>query len=111
MAGPVDLTDLRTMTDGDPELELVLFDEFCSSGKRLIQTMADHSADGAAEEWRNAAHALKGSAYNVGALALGNLCKQAQDNPEAPQHEKKLLIESIQSEFTQVEAYLKTLHS
>lgn len=110
MAHTVDLTDLRTMTDGDKEMEMALFDEFYSSSESLIQTMEANSVDGPNEGWRASAHALKGSAYNLGAKELGDMCKQAQDHPEVSGAEKKALLTKIQAEYAGVKAYLQSVH-
>jgi HPt (histidine-containing phosphotransfer) domain-containing protein len=110
MSNPVDLTDLRTMTDGDKEMEIALFDEFYSSSEALIKTMELHSVDGANEYWRASAHALKGSAYNVGAKDLGDLCKEAQEHPEISGAEKKALLEKIKAEYAEVKLYLQNTH-
>lgn len=108
---PVDLTDLRTMTDGDRELEMALFQEFFSAIEEGIHAMSRSIADGANETWRATAHALKGSAYNIGALAMGELCKYAQDNPDATGEEKTALLEKISEEYTLVRAYLTCIHT
>jgi HPt (histidine-containing phosphotransfer) domain-containing protein len=111
MVNSVDLTDLRSMTDGDIELELALFQEFYSSSEELIDKLATHCADGPSETWRATAHALKGTGYNIGAHPLGDLCKQAQDNPAADQADKQALLEKIKSEYVVVKAYLQTVHT
>jgi len=111
MANPVDLTNLRTMTDGDKDMELALFEEFYSSSEEAINKMASNCADGQNETWRATAHALKGSAYNIGATALGDFCKHAQENPAASGSDKQALLEKIKAEYTAVKAYLKTAHT
>lgn len=111
MTQPVDFTDLRTMTDGDKDMELMLFDEFYSSTEAGINTMAANCTDGANAAWRATAHALKGSAYNLGAHALGDLCKQAQEHPDATGSDKQALLQKITSEYAAVKAYLQTVHA
>lgn len=111
MTQPVDLTDLRTMTDGDKEMETALFEEFYSSSQQLIGTMASNCTDGENESWRGAAHALKGSSYNLGAKELGDLCKEAQEYQDMPASEKTELLEKIKTEYAAVETYLKSVHA
>ena len=111
MANPVDLTDLRSMTDGDKEMELALFAEFYSSSEAAFDIMAANCIDGQNEIWRSNAHAIKGSAYNLGAKGLGDLCKQAQENPAASGSDKQTLMEKIKAEYALVKAYLQTVHT
>lgn len=111
MSNPVDLTDLRSLTDGDREMELALFQEFYSSSEAGISAMAASCQDGVSESWRSTAHALKGTSYNVGAKALGDLCKQAQENPGLPASEKVALLEKIKNEYARVRAYLQLVHA
>ena len=112
MANPVDLTNLRTMTDGDKEMELALFQEFYSSSEAAFDKMAKEGCtDGQNEIWRTTAHAIKGSAYNLGAKALGDLCEQAQENPAASGSDKEVLLEKIKTEYAAVKAYLQMVHA
>lgn len=110
MVDPVDLTNLRTMTDGDKEMELALFEEFYSSSEAAFGNMAANCTDGQNEAWRATAHAIKGSAYNIGANALGNLCKQAQENPAASGSDKQALLEKIKTEYAAVKAFLQAVY-
>lgn len=111
MSVSVDLTNLRSMTDGDKDLEVILFHEFCSSAEVALQKMAENSGDGHNESWRSIAHALKGTSYNLGANGMGNLCKAAQNNPAASATEKRELLERLQAEYAQVKQFLKTVHA
>lgn len=106
MNDSVDLANLRSITDGNKELELMLFNEFCISAETSIQTMAENCV----ENWRSAAHALKGSAYNLGAHILGDLCKKAQDNPAIDGTEKEELLNAIKAEYIRVKAFLGNVH-
>jgi len=49
----IDLTDLRSMTDGDSEVELLLFQEFYSSTEAVIDTLTANCTDGPNENWRS----------------------------------------------------------
>lgn len=111
MTRPVNLTDLSSITDGNKEIELALFEEFYTSSETGLRTLAANCTDGANEIWRATAHALKGGAYNIGALELGGLCKQAQENAAIPADAKRALLEKIQAEYAAVKAYLQTVHA
>jgi HPt (histidine-containing phosphotransfer) domain-containing protein len=59
--------------------------------------------------WCNEAHALKGSAFNLGAEQLGQLCKDAQDSFAESPEKKQVLLIAVQQEFAQVRAQLEKL--
>jgi HPt (histidine-containing phosphotransfer) domain-containing protein len=107
---PVDLTNLRTITDGDRDTELLLFEEFHISGTPLLQAMQQGCVEGHSEDWRRAAHALKGAAYNLGAQMLGDLCKQAQESADATAAAKAALLSRIREEYGTVISFLNTVH-
>lgn len=106
MSQPVDLTNLREMTDGDKDLETALFQEFFSSSEKLLDELNQALASNNTEEWRRAAHSLKGTSYNLGAAQLGDYCKAAQEGNLAPHEEKASLYETIASEYELVKYYL-----
>ncbi|HXZ68250.1 MAG TPA: Hpt domain-containing protein [Alphaproteobacteria bacterium] len=105
----VDLKNLREMTDGDPEMEKELFAEFISSFENELAQLHASQADGASETWRRRAHALKGIAFNLGAMQLGNLCKRAQEAPQSNPETKAELLKRIGTEFEDVRSYLDEL--
>lgn len=98
MTDPVDLANLREMTDGDVEMEQMLFEEFYSSSDKMLATLGANICDGESEEWRSSAHALKGTSLNMGADKLGELCKHAQEAHGAPMVEKQRLFSEIKEE-------------
>lgn len=109
MGNPVDLTNLREMTDGDHDLEMELFEEFYRSATQCIVNMENNCTDGENEDWRAAAHALKGTAYNLGAEPLGGLCKVAQEKFAASGAEKQEMLSGIKAEYAEVEKYLRSI--
>lgn len=111
METPVDLTSLREMTDGDPEMEEALFQEFFSSFEQGIQTLQTHRTENVMDIWRSQAHALKGIALNLGASRLGELCKQAQENNQSPTELKETLLDQMIEEYKRVHSYLYNLTS
>ena len=109
MNKPVDLTNLRSMTDGDRDLEKALFEEFYSSFEAGIRTLQSNCVDTACETWRKQAHALKGISVNLGAEVLGTLCKNAQEEHLADAPAKHALIKQIQEEYSQVKSFLDAI--
>ena len=106
----IDVTNLRSMTQGNRELEVALFAEFDHAAHAALATLAAHCLDGSQEPWRATAHALKGTSYNLGALTLGDLCKQAQEQAAHSAADKQALLFLIEAEYVRVKAYLETVH-
>lgn len=107
MTAPVDLTNLRGMTDGDKEVEALLFEEFYASSEACIQVLENSIHGGGNEDWRKAAHALKGTSVNLGAMRLGELCKYAQEGFGAGVSEKNMMLAAIIAEYANVKTYLE----
>ena len=77
ITGAVDFAYLENYAAGDPtfvEEVLGLFREQAS----IWRSMLDPSGEG----WRDAVHALKGSARGVGAFQLGEVCEHAESAGE-----------------------------
>jgi HPt (histidine-containing phosphotransfer) domain-containing protein len=107
MMQPVDLTNLRAMLDGDKDLELALLEEFIRSSTACLNSMAAGIGDAAGEMWRTQSHSLKGISINLGAMRLGELCKQAQDAYTLPAAERLPLYHAIEAELADVHQFLK----
>ncbi len=105
----IDLTNLHEMTGNDAALEKELFDIFLSSGAESIAAMRSSYQPEAAEQWRKAAHALKGTSLNLGAERLGKLCKEGQDNADASPEQKQQMLAAIEAEYARVEAFLQNI--
>ena len=106
MVEPVDLTNLRELTGGDEEMETELFLEFLSSEKEAIATLEQNCQSGENSDWRQAAHALKGTSLSLGADSLSQICKTGQERQDAPAEEKSDILATIKTEFQKVETFL-----
>src|SRR5205823_3114461 len=78
MDAPVDLANLRGMTDGEKEVEEALFREFYSSFESGMASLQASAEAAESEVWKKESHALKGIALNLGATKLGRCCEKAQ---------------------------------
>lgn len=74
----LDREHLALYSGGDPALEAELF---ALLGAQIADCTARMRAANSAEDWRAAAHTLKGAARGVGAKALGEACAAAEDRP------------------------------
>lgn len=109
MSEPVDLANLRSMTDGDVDMEKILFEEFFSSFDLSISVLQGSFGEDATETWRKEAHALKGISLNLGAMNLGELCKKAQDESNSSADSKGELLKDIKTEYEMVRLFLMNL--
>lgn len=109
MTQPVDLSNLRSMIQDDVELERELFATFYESFEGGLNDLQQALQSADQENWRRHAHALKGIAYNLGANRLGDLCKTAQDHPQASEAEKTNLLQSLQIEYASAKQYLVSI--
>ena len=71
----IDLEHLALYTAGDDALRDEVLGMFEEQAEMWVAMLKPESGD---EVWRNAAHALKGSARGVGAFAVGDICAQAE---------------------------------
>jgi HPt (histidine-containing phosphotransfer) domain-containing protein len=73
------LEELLDLDPGDPTLLLRFISRFGPNARATLATMREHREAGTAHELGRAAHALKGSAANLGATRLAELCKDVED--------------------------------
>lgn len=106
---PVDLTNLRDMTDGDEELERTLFEEFFRSSEKNLTTLRASTQNADQEAWRTTAHAFKGISLNLGAMYLGGLCCTAQEESASSSERKAELLSEIDVEYHIVKRFLADL--
>jgi HPt (histidine-containing phosphotransfer) domain-containing protein len=74
---------LEEIADGDTEfmaelLNQYLTDQFLTDAVQLIDVLAPALESSNAEDLERAAHTLKSSSANVGAMTLSNLCEDLQ---------------------------------
>lgn len=107
MASPVDLTNLRSMTEGNKAIEAEVFGEFITSFEDGIARLKQHCLDSNQDAWKKCAHALKGIALNLGAERLGDLCNLAQEESSIAAKGKNEMIRYIEEEYSKVKHFLK----
>lgn len=107
---PVNLNNLRDITGGDTEIEKELFQVFLDSAQDCLTALATSCAADDTETWRKQSHAFKGISYNLGAEALGDICRTAQDSATTSDiKEKRVMLAALQHEFSRVQDYLRGL--
>lgn len=105
---PLDLTMLKTFSEGDAELEKQLIGAFIGQSDKNLQMLAENSTNLGAKAWHETAHMLKGSSSSIGANVLAGLCNDAQHFKGTAQ-EQAVLFEKIDSEYTRVKDHLKKI--
>lgn len=105
----INLDNLHEMTGGDVGVEKQLFQMFLDSTEECLAALATGWQAGKEEIWRKQSHALKGSALNLGAMHLGEMCKEAQESFEAAPERKQAILAGIQAEYAEVREQLKKL--
>ena len=75
VSGAVDLNHLRRYTFGDQALEKEILSLFLT---QLAETMKALREAASQQDWKIAAHTLKGSCRAVGAFRLGDLAQEAE---------------------------------
>jgi HPt (histidine-containing phosphotransfer) domain-containing protein len=77
---PIDFSQLEHYVAGDRGVILELLALFNDQARTV---MAQLDPVGPVDQWRNAAHSLKGSSLGIGALALAEACGEAEMAREA----------------------------
>lgn len=103
----MDWERLEMFTDGDPEEEAALIDMFTCYAVESIETLKQECGAGANEEWKKAAHKLKGSAANLGAQKLSDFCYAAEKGYAEDEALKARLLENILSAYGDVTSALE----
>lgn len=109
---PLDMDHFNLMfEDSSPEEIQELTELFSEQADICIQTMQEHCLSGEQEEWRKAAHKLKGSAANLGAIHLSETCLKAEHNMCAETATKQSILKTVITDLKELEDYLRQNYS
>ena len=102
----VDLEHLELFTEGDLDLEKTISDAFFSQGQECLDVMAAHIDEkNSNDDWKSAAHKLKGSAAQLGASPLSEVCSKAQEIYETSLQDKQELLTEINRLYEKVKEF------
>lgn len=107
---PVDLSRLNEFTEGDKETEQMVINLFLDTAYESFDLLKNAQIQNSEEEWKKAAHGFKGASGNLGAMALHQLCAQAEYQGHISSEEKSAVLSTLYAEFSKVENYLKGLN-
>lgn len=102
----LDLAHLRSITDGNPEIEKRLIGLFHSTVEESF-TVLDTGADLALEtasEPRDALHRLSGAAASIGAIEVVEYCDMLRQGTQAAQDEIRQLQQKANDALTALNA-------
>ena len=85
MAGAIDFSHLEHYVGGDQAIIREVLALFSDQARTVLPQL---DPEGSADQWRNAAHSLKGSALGIGAAALAEACGEAESAKDAPPADK-----------------------
>ncbi len=104
---PIDRAHLARFTFGNEELELEVLELFAGQALRTLSELRG-AAD--AKAWRDAAHALKGSARAVGAWRIASLAEDAERRlAMARAAERQPTLAELDSAVDEARAYVVSL--
>jgi HPt (histidine-containing phosphotransfer) domain-containing protein len=85
MAGAIDFNHLEQYVGGDRAIMREVLALFSDQARTVLPQL---DPAGSADQWRGAAHSLKGSALGIGAVDLAAACGDAEAAKDAPVAEK-----------------------
>lgn len=103
MNAPIDMERLALFTDGDAAEEKELSRLFLQQAEGMIVELEKSTGDAETMAWLSTVHRFKGSASNLGAAGLHQLCERAElTNGQARKQE---LLGAIKQETQKVAAF------
>jgi HPt (histidine-containing phosphotransfer) domain-containing protein len=104
---PVDLVHLSRYTLGERALEREVLQLFCSQSSIYIERL--HAAR-SEQDWKDAAHSLKGSAAAIGAWRAASAAASAEALPKQASSEAKAArLREIETSVREAESYISVL--
>ncbi|MDE1900564.1 MAG: response regulator [Alphaproteobacteria bacterium] len=103
----IDLSHMRTFTDGSKEMEAELIRLFINQSEVNMQTLLTNQMEGSHKAWMEAAHMLKGGAASIGAEELQLLCAKAQAMSTATVAQRVTMYVQINDAYARVKQALQ----
>jgi signal transduction histidine kinase/NO-binding membrane sensor protein with MHYT domain/DNA-binding response OmpR family regulator len=104
----LDLSKLKSFSEGDVEIEKELIHVFIRQSEINLETLKQHRTGDNINAWQEAGHMLKGGASSIGADRLAALCQKAQHMSDVDSA-RSALFADITAEYEQVKMQLKKL--
>lgn len=104
-AEPIDMHSIDNYAQGDRQSELHIVGLFMEQAQELLAVLEEHCVDGPCKPWFETAHLLKGSAANIGATALYELCGRAQEYVSESAECRIMVFQEIAAEVNRIGKY------
>lgn len=98
----IDWDHLAMFTDGDKDEEAELFEMFVGYAEQSLEALKSATGSDQNENWKKAAHKLKGSAANFGAVTFAEQCAEAESNAAADTQIKLEIIKKILKSYDDI---------
>ncbi len=105
-SSPIDMDHLAMFTDGNPDEQRQLLDLFFNQADLSLDDLQKSCAGDDQEEWRKAAHKLKGSAANLGAHPLCAVCAEAEKNFDCSSDLRESMLADIANKVSELRCFL-----
>jgi HPt (histidine-containing phosphotransfer) domain-containing protein len=107
-AGAVDFAHLEAYVGGDRAIAREVLALFSDQARTVLRTLSPTASD---DEWRNAAHSLKGSALGIGAFDLAQACSEAElarsESAEAKRACLSKIADALGQALTDIAVYMR----
>jgi len=104
----VDMQQIEAYAHGDRASQLQIVQLFMEHAHEMLEQLQSYCIDGVSKPWYDAAHLMKGSAANIGALLLYDLCNEAQDCISEGAARRSILLQKIEAELQRIEEFFAT---
>ncbi|MDB5460138.1 MAG: histidine phosphotransferase [Caulobacteraceae bacterium] len=106
--GSVDFGHLESYVAGDRAIVREVLDLFSDQARTVLPALSPTAAK---DDWRHAAHSLKGSALGIGAFALAEACGAAEaardESPEAKRAVLARVADAMAEALADIAAYTR----
>ena len=107
MAGAIDFSHLEHYVGGDQAIIREVLALFSDQARTVLPQL---DPEGPVDQWRGAAHSLRGSALGIGAVALAAACGDAEQAKDSPVAEKVAararIADRLGAVLTDIAAYM-----
>ena len=107
---PIDLKELENLMGALDDSTIEMMDMFVEMTRPLLTDLEKSFADQDWHQFIEIGHSLKGAARSVGAIKLGDICSDIQDESQnASLDEKQKMVTDACSEFEAISLYLEEI--
>jgi CheY-like chemotaxis protein/HPt (histidine-containing phosphotransfer) domain-containing protein len=104
---PIDMRLIHAYALGDRDREQHIASLFLEHAGDTIAAMRDCCIDGVSKQWYELAHQLNGSAVNIGAHRMRDLCDNAQNSISATAQQRISIVARMQEELGCIEEFFE----